>query len=77
MGERRVKGRRPVRPVEELALQAGLRERSSWGGVGSGLLAYVHPLLLLLLQAFRQNAWQQVQAPKGDLRAIAKLYEGM
>lgn len=44
------------------------------------MLDYAHPLLLLLLlllQAFRQNAWQQVQAPKGDLRAIAKLYEGM
>lgn len=33
--------------------------------------------LLLLLQAFRQNAWQQVKEPKGDLRAMAKLYEGL
>lgn len=59
-------------PIEDTAYQCLFARHPFWkrvmGKQGQAVLER---------EAFRQNAWQQVQAPKGDLRAIAKLYEGM
>lgn len=67
----------PYQPQLQVNLVCFVPSHLKGASLGCGLSLSVQTPTLMPLQAFRQNAWQQVQAPKGDLRAMAKLYEGL